>query len=123
MSDKFIEFGEKLSLIGVAYGRVNAQEIGKRTAIVGKLAQPCTINVPPGTKMVTVGFRTVDMFFGKGEERVGKKLKSVYFEITNEDYSDLDQGEFRCDVFAFLESEDEGSKWTPFFIFHVLCFG
>lgn len=123
MADELITFDPGLRLTGVAYGRVNFQKIEDRKSIVGKLVQPCQIKVPPKTKMVSVGFRTVDMFFGKSGAMVGKNLKSVYFEITNEDYTKLDEGEFKCQVFAFLESDDKDAEWTPFFVIEVLCFG
>jgi len=123
MAKELVEFKPGLRLIGVASGRVNAQKVEDRKSIVGKMTQACAVKVPQKTKWVSVAFRSVDMFFGKGGNMAGKNLKSIYFETTNEDYSKLEKGEFQCDVYALLESDDKDAEWTPFFIIQVLCFG
>ncbi|MBI5571067.1 MAG: hypothetical protein HY914_14075 [Desulfomonile tiedjei] len=123
MPEDFIQLKTPLRLIGFAYGRVNAQEMPDRTSIKDKLVQPCTFSVPEETLAVHVSFRSVDMFFGNSPAPEARRVKSVYFEITEEDYSQLSNGVFKCKVYAHLEGPAADDEWTPFFILQVMCFG
>jgi hypothetical protein len=123
MAEDFVQLETPLRLIGLAYGRINAQKLEDRSSIKTKLVQPCKFNIPTNTLAVHVSFRSVDMFFGHGLASSAKNVKSVYFEITDEDYSKLSDGIFECKVYAHLEGPTTSDEWTPFFILEVMCFG
>lgn len=118
-----VTFDGGIKLLGVDALEVGFREEARRTSIKTKLVEPLEFDVPPNTKFVHVSFRTVDMCFGKMTNRQARRVKSVYFEITNQNYDDLANGKFKCDLYAHFESGESDDDWAPYFIVEGLFFG
>lgn len=118
-----VDFSGGLLLLDADTRHVNVASGAQRKVINGKLTEKLEFTCPKGTTFVHASFRTVDMCFGHFSNREARKLKSVYFEITNHDFSELANRKFTCEVYAQLESESPDDGWTPYFIVEALFFG
>ena len=101
---------------------VNAEKMEDRVSGKGLFVEPITVDVPDDTQYVHVSFRSVHMFLGKPDDPQAHPLSTVYFEVTKENYTQLQSGKFSFEVRALLEGIPKG-VWTPYFVLSLLCFG
>lgn len=111
------KFDDGLRLLKTTYYEINNQ----RMSGVGMMVVPATIKVPSSTKAVHVAVNTVS--FGTGDQPISDSLSQIAYEITNRDYSNLQNGQFKFDFKAVLKGSKQDLPWTGYFVLEILCFG
>lgn len=110
------EWPSGLCLLGRTFAIVNS----KKKTFQTNIEQPVVVTVPEGTKAVQVAVINADMCFGESQQPTSAKVKSIWFEVSEYDDSELAKNKFKFLFKAWLQ--DSGS-WTGFFVLDIMCFG